>query len=305
MTFEYRRVSMNTSLKNARIFDDDSWESDDLLSTFKNEPKIKKEPVDNDDTNQSWMDDSVPPPPRITAQDIKQEKKYVDCSWFNDNVSSFPKIKQEPFDYDNEDTSKSWSDNAPPPPRITPLNFDENAVASPIKQERIDFETKLTFDTDESLPGTNGNTYDGYTSERKETRVNLKRRIGSCIKQDRDEVVTPSTPKKRHSSTSSMNSSPESKKFKGDQKRKKKKEVERDPVVLKRRQKQIDYGKNTIGYDRYITLIPKHKRASGDPQTPDKYRKYSRRGWDGLIKHWRLKLHHYDPVEEGSEVKQE
>ncbi|KAI4460600.1 histone rna hairpin-binding protein [Holotrichia oblita] len=226
MTFEYRRISLNTTLKNARIFEDDSWESERDVIT-----NIKKEPLDNDDTNDSWQLEAPPA----------------------------PIIKAELF------------------------NFDDNAVNSPIKQERIDFETKLTFDTDDSLPGTNGNTYDGYTTESRETRINLKRRIVPYIKTEvKDEEALPK-----------------------DQPARKKREVERDPVVLKRRQKQIDYGKNTIGYDRYIQSVPKNKRAFGDPQTPDKYRKYSRRGWDGLIKQWRLKLHNYDPAEGDSNIKQE
>lgn len=34
-------------------------------------------------------------------------------------------------------------------------------------------------------------------------------------------------------------------------------ECETDAATLARRQKDIDYGKNTLGYDRYTQLIPK------------------------------------------------
>ncbi|XP_047991653.1 histone RNA hairpin-binding protein [Leguminivora glycinivorella] len=71
-------------------------------------------------------------------------------------------------------------------------------------------------------------------------------------------------------------------------------ELETDPLMLQRRQKQIDYGKNTTGYHNYLQHVPIDKRTKDDPKTPDKYSKYSRRSWDALIKMWRKKLHEYD-----------
>lgn len=74
-------------------------------------------------------------------------------------------------------------------------------------------------------------------------------------------------------------------------------EFETDPETLGRRQKQVDFGKNTLGYDNYSRLVPKNERKPGNPRTPPKNVKYSRRAWDGLIKVWRKKLHEWDDQE--------
>jgi len=78
-----------------------------------------------------------------------------------------------------------------------------------------------------------------------------------------------------------------------------------DPVVLNRRQKQIDYGKNTLAYDRYVEQVPKNRRQRGMPRTPPKNRVFSRRQWDGLVKAWKIRIHEWDTAENGMSAEAE
>jgi len=82
---------------------------------------------------------------------------------------------------------------------------------------------------------------------------------------------------------------------------KKEKPRESDDHRLSQRQKQIDYGKNTVGYENFIKLITKEKRLKEHPRTPDKYQVCSKRAWDGQVRKWRRQLHAYDPEGELSD----
>jgi len=70
---------------------------------------------------------------------------------------------------------------------------------------------------------------------------------------------------------------------------------ETDPHRLRQRQKQVDYGKNTLGYDRYTQLVPKERRRRTDPRTPDIHARISTKRFNGLVRAWRRRLHEFDP----------
>lgn len=81
-------------------------------------------------------------------------------------------------------------------------------------------------------------------------------------------------------------------------------EVETDPHRISQRQKQIDYGKNTEGYARYIKLVPRDQRSHDHgehPRTPNVRQKMAKRSFQGLVRAWRRALHRWDPKEQEEE----
>lgn len=75
-------------------------------------------------------------------------------------------------------------------------------------------------------------------------------------------------------------------------------------LVLTRRSlqrlKQIQIGKNTPAYSRYLSQVPRASRdpalrLTTHPTTPPHWVKMSKRAFDGQINVWRRQLHFYDP----------
>jgi len=75
---------------------------------------------------------------------------------------------------------------------------------------------------------------------------------------------------------------------------KKPKPKETDAKRLASRQKQIDIGMNTVGYQKYLELVPLNLRKKV-AKTPDIHQVCSKRSWDGQVRKWRRELHVYDP----------
>jgi len=67
-----------------------------------------------------------------------------------------------------------------------------------------------------------------------------------------------------------------------------------DPTRLAQRQKQVDYGKNTLAYERYAREVPRSERGKGCPWTPDIGEPNSKRAFDGKLKAWRRDLHEWE-----------
>jgi len=70
---------------------------------------------------------------------------------------------------------------------------------------------------------------------------------------------------------------------------------EAEALRLKQRSKQVGFGKDTVGYARYVAAVPRDRRGPDDPRTPDIHNKtLSKRAFDGVLKQWRRALHKWD-----------
>jgi len=76
------------------------------------------------------------------------------------------------------------------------------------------------------------------------------------------------------------------------------KPLETDKRKLQTRQRQIDIGKETVGYKRYMREVRRKDRTQDHPRTPNKYTVCSTRSWQGTVRVWRRKLHYWDTPEE-------
>ena len=66
--------------------------------------------------------------------------------------------------------------------------------------------------------------------------------------------------------------------------------------LLSKRQRQIDFAKNTVAYGKYIQAVRIDSRIKDHhPQTPNKYQKCSSRSWEGQMKKWKSQLHQWNP----------
>ena len=66
--------------------------------------------------------------------------------------------------------------------------------------------------------------------------------------------------------------------------------VEKANSALEARRDQIDKVYNSKEYRDYLKQVPKHKRNSRDPKTPDKHDKVSSAEWNVRVRDWQQKI---------------
>ncbi|KAL0234679.1 hypothetical protein PCE1_001715 [Barthelona sp. PCE] len=79
-------------------------------------------------------------------------------------------------------------------------------------------------------------------------------------------------------------------------------EKETNPRRIAQRNKQIEFGYQTVGYKNFINTVPREDRTEDHPVTPDPEVKMSKRAFDYVVRKWRRQLHEFDPPQEQTEL---
>lgn len=127
-------------------------------------------------------------------------------------------------------------------------NFLKVKVETIVKEEPQTNERKIEV---EFLDSTNECKFDQLIKEEK-IKTPFKRRLSNNSRESRS-----NSPQNQPNSSHGSQYCPKKKRLNSIPNYGKYREIETDEGTLARRTKQIDYGKNTLGYDNYINTVPK------------------------------------------------
>ena len=266
-----------------KLMENDSDEDEDFLSDFSSTLRCTDDfedsgPMDSSEVNRTLLSEGGAASLQPMANEKQEPPSQPDFSIFNDEEMQHD--LDSGLDLSTLDTSSRLDTTS----------------------EQLTSDAKPPSDADWRLPSGDENQsmtpaevvgQEPETVAEQSEQSRFKRPISELRSQDRTPVRPHNRPSSRASNASSSCQEPPFKL----PRYYKSVEFETDQAVVHRRQKQIDYGKNTIGYRNYCRLVPKASRGKKHLHTPDKYLKYSRRSWDQQIRMWRLKIHEWDPPE--------
>ena len=293
---------------NNRNIDNSSQETNCHSSKTSN---VKSEPSEKSDfsTESNSVNDSIKEePPEFDNEEEYSSESFKNREQLKEPNSKSVEVKIEPQNEDNferESLKRSPNKNVktsnderslpapPPPPRLSSRTTSSQEALEDIdseEDEKEDVLENIYSDDDDDVLDTENIDSD-------EDNLSLSDDEGSPPKQSR--LVSPGPPKASRSNQGFPKAPPPPKLSNSEKEGEMSEEMESDPVILQRRQKQIDYGKNNLHYDNFIQKVPKNRRHRRDPRTPDKYQKYSRRQWDGLVRAWKKQVHDWNNSQPG------
>ena len=258
---------------------------------------VKSEPPEESDfssESRSVNDSIKEEPPELENEDEHSKSLEVKIEPNNDETSERESLQRSPNKKIKTSIDEKSLPAPPPPPRLSSKIASGQEALEDIESEEDEKKDLLeNIDSDDN----DEDVLDTENIDSDEDNLSHSDDEGSPPKQRR--FASPGPPKAGRPNQGLPKAPPPPKLSNSEKEEERSEEIESDPVILQRRQKQIDYGKNTLSYDNFIQTVPKNRRHRRDPRTPDKYQKYSRRQWDGLVKAWKKQVHDWNNSQPG------